>query len=58
MLHSNAVTKHWTANDLISRMLFSELYKIMVSKVTFAGFKGDDRPIRAPPDPPLAEQCT
>jgi len=29
-------------DDLISRMLFSELYKIMVSKITFAGLK---RPI-------------
>jgi len=25
-------------------MLFSELYKIMVSKVIFAGFRGSDRP--------------
>jgi len=27
-------------NDLISQMLFSELYKIMVNKVTFDGFRG------------------
>jgi len=25
-------------------MLFSELYKIMVKKVTFLGFRGGDRP--------------
>jgi len=31
-------------------MLFSELYKIMVNKVTFAGFRGDDFPL----DPPLS----
>jgi len=29
--------------DLILRMLFSELYKIMVSKVTFPGFRRGDR---------------
>jgi len=33
-------------------MLFSELYKIMVKKVTFAGFRGAIAPI-APLDPPL-----
>jgi len=32
-------------NGLISRtMLVSELYKIMVNKVTFVGFRGGDRP--------------
>jgi len=38
----------------ISRMLFSELYKLMVNKVTFAGFGGHDRsncsPCFAPDD--------
>jgi len=29
-------------------MLFSVLYKIMVNKVTFAGFRGGDRPNRHP----------
>jgi len=36
----------------LSRMLFSELYKIMVNKVSFLGFRGRDRPI-CPLDPPL-----
>ena len=31
-------------------MLFSELYKIMANKITFAAFRGGDRP---PLDPPL-----
>jgi len=35
-------------NGLISRMLFSELYKIMVKKVAFVGFRGGDRPNRPP----------
>jgi len=30
-------------------MLFSELYKIFVKKVTFVGFRGGDRPNRPPP---------
>ena len=34
-------------NGLISRLLFSELCKIMVNKVTFVGFRGDD-PNRRP----------
>jgi len=29
-------------------MLFSELYKLMVNKVTFVGFGGHDRPNRSP----------
>jgi len=29
-------------------MLFSELYKIMVKKVTFVGFRVGDRPNRPP----------
>jgi len=33
-------------NMALSRMLFSELYKIVVNKVTFVGFKGGDRPNR------------
>ena len=32
-------------------MLFSELYKIMVNKVTFMGFRGGDRPNRPPSGP-------
>jgi len=32
----------------MSRMLFSELFKIMVKKVTFVGFRGGDRPNRPP----------
>jgi len=28
----------------MSPMLFSELYKIMKTKVTFVGFRGSDRP--------------
>ena len=27
-------------------MLFSELHKIVVNKITFVGFRGDDRPNR------------
>jgi len=35
-------------------MLFSELCKIMMKKVTFVGFRGNDRPNRSfPLDPPL-----
>jgi len=37
-------------NDLTSRKLFSELYKIMVNKVTFIGFRGENRPSRPAPD--------
>jgi len=33
-------------------MLLSEVYKIVVNKVTFVGFRGSDRPNR-PLDPPL-----
>jgi len=44
------VTKQWAENGLISRMLFSELYKIMVNKVTFVGFSGGgNRPNRPHP---------
>ena len=32
-------------NGLISRMLFSELYKIMVNKITFVAFRGGDHPL-------------
>ena len=39
-------------NGLILQMLFSELYKIMVNKVTFVGFRGAIAPV-APLDPPL-----
>jgi len=31
-------------NGLASRMLFSELYKIIVNKITFVRFRGNDRP--------------
>jgi len=37
---------------LISRMLISELYEIMVNKVTFVGLRGTIAP-NAPPDLPL-----
>jgi len=33
----------------MSRMLFFEMYKTMVNKVTFVGFRGGDRPNRPPP---------
>jgi len=33
-------------------MLFSELYKIMVNKVTSLGFKGSDGPNRPPESAP------
>jgi len=33
-------------------MMFFDLYKIMVNKVTFVGFRGGDRPNR-PLDPPM-----
>jgi len=38
-------------NGVASRMLFSELYKIMVNKyiVTYVGFKGSDRRNRPSP---------
>ena len=35
-------------NGLISRMLFSELHKIIVKKVTFVGFRGAIAPIASP----------
>ena len=37
-------------------MLFSELYKIMVNKVTFVGFRGGDRHNPPSLDPP--PDCT
>jgi len=40
-------------NNLISRMLFSELYEIVVKKVTIEVLGGAITPI-APLDPPLA----
>jgi len=40
--------KQWTTSSLTSRMLFSELYKIMVNKVTFLGFRGGYRRNRPP----------
>jgi len=43
-LHNTAVKTNRRQKDLISRMLFSELYKIMVNKVTFVGFSMGDRP--------------
>jgi len=36
-------------------MLFSELYKVMVNKVTFVGFRWGNRP--SPLDPTLSEAC-
>ena len=34
-------------------MYFSELYKIMVNKVTFVGYMGANAPIAIPLGPPL-----
>jgi len=34
-------------------MLFSELHKIVVNEVTFAGFRGGDRPNRPPGSDPV-----
>jgi len=34
-----------TDGKIVSRMLFSEFYKIMVNKVTFVGFRLGDRPL-------------
>jgi len=39
-------------------MLFSDLYKIMVNKVTIVGIKGGDRPHRPALDPPLDTLAT
>jgi len=38
-------------------MLFSELYKIVANKVTFAGFMSDHPNRPPPPDPPLLSQA-
>jgi len=38
-------------------MLFSQLYKIMVKKVTLVGFRENDRPNRTPLNPPLSHVC-
>jgi len=43
------VTKQWTAYGVTSRMLFSELYKLIVNKVTFLGFRGGRSPHLDPP---------
>jgi len=41
-----AVTKNGQQHGLVSRMLFSELYEIVVNKVTFVGLGwGGDRPL-------------
>jgi len=49
IIHSIAVTKNGRQNGLISRMLFSKLYKIMVKNVTFLGFRGGRSPQSYPP---------
>jgi len=49
MLRNTAVAKQWMANGLILRMLFSELYKIMVNKVTLVGFRGAIDPTGSAP---------
>jgi len=46
MLQNTAVTKNGWKNDLMSRMLFSELYKIIVNESTFVGFRQGDCPNR------------
>jgi len=40
ILHNTTVTMQWAKNGLISRMLFSELHKIMVNKAIFIVFRG------------------
>jgi len=45
-------------NGLRSRMLFSELYTIMVNKVTFAGFRGAIAPIATPGSAPAVRLVT
>jgi len=47
------VAKNEQQNGLISRMPFSESYKLMVNKDAFVGFRGIDRPNRPPLDRPL-----
>jgi len=39
-------------------MMFSEFYKFIVKKDTFASFRGVDRPNRPPLDPPLRKIIT
>ena len=49
--------KNGRQNGPISQMLFSELCKILVNKVTFVGFRGTIAPIAPPPlDPPLPQK--
>jgi len=45
--------KNGRQNDLISRMLFFKLYKMMVNKVTCGGFRGGDNPNRPPGSAPV-----
>jgi len=40
LLYNTAETNNGQQNGLILRTLFSELFQIVVEKVTFAGFKG------------------
>jgi len=40
------VTKEWTTKWLYIANAVSELYQIMVKKVTFVGFRGGNRPNR------------
>jgi len=47
--------KTMMTNGLVSQMLFSELYKIMVNKVTFVRFKGGDCPNGFPQIQPCLE---
>ena len=57
ILCKTAVTKQfkkWTTNSLTSRMFFSELYKIIMNKVTFLGFRGGYRPSRPPRSAPVS----
>ena len=58
MPQNTAVTKNGRKNGLISRILFSEMYKIMVNKVTFVGFRGAIAPIAHPLDPPIWHRLT
>jgi len=55
-LYNTAVTKQWTAKCPEIAMLFSELYKNMVKRLTFVGFREGDRPNPPTLVPPLASQ--
>jgi len=53
MLHNTAVTNNGRQSVLMSRMLLSKLYNIMVNKVIFVGFRGRWSLQSPPIDTPL-----